>query len=272
MKFALRLLAVCFVLGCAVPPLESAEPKRVLLIGQGPDGHPPKTHEFMAGTRVLQALLKDVDGLNVSVVNASEPWPDGPDLISKADGVVIFVSEGAKWAQSDARRWEALTKLAARGGGVVALHWGIGAKDPKYIAGYRQFIGGVHGGPDRKYSVLETNVKPAGDHPIARGIEPFRARDEYYHHLKFVQPEGTIDPVLTAAIDGEDHTVAWAWKRPDGGRSFGFSGLHFHENWEKNPYRRLVAQAVLWTNGLEVPNDGLKVEIDAEVLKLEPAK
>ena len=270
--FTRRLSVVVLALGCLASLTEAAERKQVLLIGQGPDGHPPKTHEFMAGMQVLEALFNEIDGLEVTTVDGSEPWAEGPDLVNKADGVVIFVSEGAKWAQSDARRWEALTKLAARGGGVVALHWGIGAKDPKYIAGYRELIGGVHGGPDRKYSVLETDITPVSEHSIAHGIEPFRARDEYYHHLKFVQPEGTVDPVLSAKIGDEKHTVAWAWQRPDGGRSFGFSGLHFHDNWSKEPYRRLVAQAVLWTNGLEVPKEGMKVEIDAGVLELGPAK
>src|SRR6185436_12982949 len=31
--------------------------KRLLIVGQGSDGHPSTTHEFMAGTRVLSELL-----------------------------------------------------------------------------------------------------------------------------------------------------------------------------------------------------------------------
>ena len=244
-----------------------AEPKQLLLVGQGPDGHPPETHEFIAGTRVIEAMLKKVDDLKITSVNGDEPWMEGPDLIGKADGVVIFVSEGARWAQRDARRWEALTRLAARGGGVVALHWGIGAKDPQYIAGYQKLIGGIHGGPDRKDNVLETDLTPS-DHAIAQGIEPFRAHDEYYYQLKFVQPTEQIARVLSAKIEGADQTVAWAWERPDGGRSFGFSGLHFHNNWKREPYRRLVAQAILWTNKLDVPNDGLTVDVPSEALEL----
>ena len=244
-----------------------AEPKQLLLVGQGPDGHAPETHEFMAGTRVIGAMLKDIGGLRITSVNGDEPWMEGPDLIGKADGVVIFVSEGARWAQRDARRWEALTRLAARGGGVVALHWGIGAKDPQYIAGYQKLIGGIHGGPDRKYQVLETDLTPS-DHPIAQGIEPFRAHDEYYYQLKFVQPSEQIVPVLKAKIEDIHHTVAWAWERPDGGRSFGFSGLHFHNNWKRKDYRRLVAQAILWTNKLDVPKDGIEVDVPSDALEL----
>jgi len=66
-------------------------------------------------------------------------------------------------------------------------------------------------------------------------------------------------PMLQVEIDGKLETVAWAWERPDGGRSFGFSGLHFHENWQVPEYRRLIAQAVMWTNRITIPKDGLAV-------------
>jgi hypothetical protein len=65
--------------------------------------------------------------------------------------------------------------------------------------------------------------------------------------------------MLQVEIDGKLETVAWAWERPDSGRSFGFSGLHFHENWQAPKYRRLIAQAVRWTNRVAVPKEGLGV-------------
>ena len=49
-------------------------------------------------------------------------------------------------------------------------------------------------------------------------------------------------------------------EREGGGRSFGFSGLHFHENWQIPEYRRLVAQGVLWTLDLPIPKDGIGVK------------
>ena len=62
--------------------------------------------------------------------------------------------------------------------------------------------------------------------------------------------------------------VAWCWERPDKGRSFGFSGLHFHANWKLLEYRRLVSQGVLWTLKLPLPRGGLKVEVKDEDLRL----
>ena len=103
-------------------------------------------------------------------------------------------------------------------------------------------------------------MTPIEKHPIAVGLAPFKLKDEFYYKLKFVQPEGSVKPVLTAKIDGESFPVAWSWDRPDGGRSFGFSGLHFHENWKRPEYRRLVGQGVLWSLKYELPKTGLTVE------------
>jgi type 1 glutamine amidotransferase len=244
-------------------------PKKLLLVGQGPDGHPPASHEYMAGLKVLEKCLKPVKGIEVTIVRADDPWKEGPELIGRADGVVIFLSEGARWFSADPKRQEALTKLAARGGGITVLHWGMGTKDAKYIDAFVQLFGGCHGGPDRKYKELEVEARPAdAGHPILAGIDKFRVRDEFYYELKFVKPEGAVKPLLLVPIDGKEQVVAWAWPRPDGGRSFGFSGLHFHDNWKLPEYRRLVTQGVLWTLKLPVPKEGLPVEVTAEDLKL----
>ncbi len=243
-------------------------PKKILLIGQGPDGHPPATHEYMAGLKVIGKCLKPVDGLEVITVRADEPWKEGPELIGRADGVVLFLCEGGKWVNQEPKRWEALLALTKRGGGIVGLHWAIGTKDAKNIDAAKLVFGGCHGGPDRKYQVLETTLTPAApQHPICTGIDSLRVHDELYYRLKFAN-DARIQPLLKARIDGNDETVAWAWERPDGGRSFGFSGLHFHENWKQLAYRRLVAQGILWTLKMPIPKHGLAVDVSDKDLTL----
>jgi type 1 glutamine amidotransferase len=262
-------LAVAISVGFSPTNSFSAEPaKKLLIIGDKPDGHPAKTHEFMAGAKVLSELLQKTDGLEVTVVDGKEPWPEGPDLIRKSDGVVIFVSQGGMWAQNDSRRHEALVKLAARGGGISALHWGIGAKDDKYIEGYQQLIGGIHGGSNRKYTKLKTKLTPAKDHPITRGVKTFEIDDEFYYQLKFAK-DGKLTPIIQVELDGATETVSWAWERLDGGRSFGFGMLHYHANWQDKSYRHIVSQGVLWTMKIGVPNDGVDVSVSDAVLKLQ---
>jgi type 1 glutamine amidotransferase len=272
MKHVLFALVPCVFLAgprswADAPP--AAAPVKLLLVGSGPDGHPAQTHEYMAGLKVLAKCLKDVPGLEITTVRADEPWKEGPELMARADGVVLFLSEGARWMNHDPKRREALAKVAARGGGLVVLHWAMGTKDAKNIDSCLKLLGGCHGGPDRKYKVLETDAAIADrKHPITTGIKDFRVRDEFYYRLKFIKAEKGVHPLLQVTIEGQRETVAWSWDRPDGGRSFGFSGLHFHDNWRLQAYRRLVAQGVLWTLKKPIPKDGLPVEVAKEDLEL----
>ncbi len=59
-----------------------------------------------------------------------------------------------------------------------------------------------------------------------------------------------------ASRAGEKQTVAWAYDRPDGGRSFGFTGGHYHWNWANDDMRRLVANGIRWTAGDEIEPHG----------------
>ena len=191
-------------------------PKKLLLLAQGPDGHPPKTHEYKLGQQILQKLLAKTPGLETTIVIADEPWREGPELLAKADGAVLFLAEGAKWLHQDPKRLTAFQDLAKRGGGLVALHWAMGTRDAKNIDGWVDLFGGCHGGPDRKYKVLATDVKVAAPkHPIARGLKDFKVRDEFYYDLKF--PRGrqgpgrrSCRPTSTAA----PRPSRWAWQRP----------------------------------------------------------
>jgi hypothetical protein len=149
----------------------------------------------------------------------------------------------------------------------------MGAKDAENIEAFANLFGGCHGGPDRKYQVLENAAVSVADakHPAAAGIKNFIVREEFYYKLKLPKGDHAVKPLLTAKIDGADETVAWTWERPDGGRSFGFTGLHFHENWKREEYRRLVTQGMLWAMRFPVPPGGFDVKLPAAVLELDEA-
>ena len=248
-------LAILLLIGLSVPLRAEERSKHVLLLCQGPDGHPPATHEYAVGIQLIADSLADVPGLKVTVANADGAWPEGPALIRESDGVVMFLSQGAKWIHEDPRRLEAFGQLAGRKGGFVAIHWAMGTKDARHIAGFLELFGGCHGGDDRKYKVVDTRVmRPAPDHEIVRGIGDFEIHEEFYYSLKFVDAANHVEPILQAEIEGKQETVSWAWQRSDGGRSFGFSGGHFHENWKREEYRKLFKQGVLWTLSIKIRN------------------
>ena len=67
----------------------------------------------------------------------------------------------------------------------------------------------------------------------------------------------------------------WAVDRPDGGRGFGFTGGHFHINWQNDDFRRTILNSLCWIAGVDVPKDGVNsAGVDeAEInLNLDPKK
>jgi len=264
------LLTVVLIVALTTSIGRAEDTKKVLLLGQKRD-HPAGSHEYVPGLNVLAKSLQGVPGLELSIHDADEPWPEGPELIAGADAIVMFLGQGSRWEQLDPRRLKALQQLAARGGGIVGIHWAIGGKDAKYIPIHLQLMGGCHGGPDRKYIVTKTPIDVnvvLPRHPITTGVGDFRVKEEFYYRLKFAK-QGTVRSLLTAQIEGNTETAAWAFERPDGGRSFGFGCMHYHSSWGLVPCRRLIAQGLLWTLKLPIPKDGLPVEITEEDLKLE---
>jgi hypothetical protein len=263
------LLVLIVIVIAAASVAQGGETKRLLLIGQGPDNHPKGTHEYAAGMQVLGKCLSGVPDLEITQSRADGDWPEGRELLAKADGAVLFVSEGAKWLNSDPARRTAFAALAKRRGGLAVTHWGMGTKDATNIEPFVALFGACHGGPDRKFKVIESLVRIAApDHPVSSGLTDFTVKEEFYYALKREPAAKDFTPLLTVEIDGNQEMVAWAWKRPDGGRSFGYSGLHFHELWRRAEYQRFLSQGVLWTLDITPPAAGFPVELTSADLHL----
>ena len=71
----------------------------------------------------------------------------------------------------------------------------------------------------------------------------------------YVSPRGPYDHII--AESGRAETMMWVYERPDGGRSFGFTGGHTHANWGDVNQRRIMLNALLWLAKVEVPAKGV---------------
>jgi len=105
-------------------------------------------------------------------------------------------------------------------------------------------------------------------------------KDEWYYHIQFSKP---ITPLLQAhpptatlgkdgprsgnpsvrkaLADGIPQTLAWCREDENGRRFFGFTGGHYHHNWDNPGYRKLVLNAIAWLAGAEVPAQGVTSKI-----------
>ena len=164
----------------------------------------------------------------------------------------------------------AFDRMLAEGVGVVALHYGV--EVPVGSAAARSMLGAIGGYFETHWSVnphWEANYLSLPEHPISAGVRPFKQLDEWYFNMRFVTPAVGVTPILAAvapahtmerwngAHSGNDavrklvasgvpQVTAWAYERPGGGRGFGYTGGHFHENWQHEDARGLVLNAITW--------------------------
>jgi len=267
--------AVLLVLVTAVGAATAADKDaRTILCIAGPASHGYGTHEHYAGFTLLgRRLEKNVPGFKVVTHRG---WPKEAGVLDGASALVINCNGGGGHLMLP--HMDQVQALMAKGVGLGLLHYATVV--PKGDAGDRAkaWIGGYH---ETHWSVNPTwtaEFKQLADHPVTRGVRPFAIKDEWYYHMRFLDGMTGVTPVLTAvppdatrtrkdgAFSGNPHVrarmgqpehVAWVRQRPDGGRGFGFTGLHWHWNLAHDDFRRLLLNAMVWVAGGKVPEGGV---------------
>jgi len=257
-----------------VQPSDQSLTKIALVAGR--PSHPPGEHEFFAGSAVLMGLLKQND---IAPVMARNGWPKDPKTFEGARAVVFYMDGGLGHPILQDKHLDVVQKLIDRGVGFVNLHYAV-EYPKKHGKEVLRWLGGYY---ETGYSINPTwtaHFKSLPDHPITRGVKPFTIEDEWYYNIRFAPGMKGVTPILKATPPdstrgteaarkhpGREEIVAWAYERPDGGRSFGFDGGHFHRNWGDKNFRRLVVNAILWTAKVKVPEGGARVDLDPADLK-----
>ena len=254
----LAALALC---GARVP---EAEPTRILLIGKDRD-HPFRTHEYMADSKLLARCLEQTEGVKCVVSNG---WPKDAAAFEGVKTIVLHTRMGGDVLFHASHREQARA-LLKKGVGLVAIHWATGASADERGELYLKALGGWFSARTfSRYLVRKTVLKRAApDHPVCRGWKDYELREEYYIKLRFVPG---AKPVFTTVIDGEEYAIGWVYERPDGGRSFGTVGGHFHGNFGIEEFRRGIVNGILWTAGVAVPEGGAPCAITAKDMELPP--
>jgi type 1 glutamine amidotransferase len=247
-----------------------------IVIVAGRQSHGPGEHEFFAGSAILMKLLKQTPG--VFPVLARDGWPKDPKTFEGAKAVVFYMDGGGGHPIIQKDHEEVVQKLIEQGVGFVNLHYAV--EYPKSKSDHiLAWLGGYYETGFSTNPHWKADFKSLPEHPITRGVKPFDIQDEWYFNIRFAPESKKVTPILKAVppddkrgtpaakeFKGREEIVAWAFER-DKGRSFGFTGGHFHRNWGDENFRRLVVNAILWTANVEVPKDGAKVELDPEDLK-----
>jgi type 1 glutamine amidotransferase len=278
----LRLLLLSFAAVLSLP----AADKNVLLIA-GPPSHGPGQHEHNAGVQLLQKCLAGVPGLKTAV--ALNGFPQNLAALDTADAILIYADGGPKHVALQEENLAALRRAMDRGAGLALVHYAV---EPTIEKGEKEFLAWIGGAFEINWSVnpiWDASFTTLPVHPVTRGVRPFTLRDEWYFNMRFVEGMKGVTPILSAAptpdtmsrkdgphegnpavrakvAQGEPAVVAWTFERANGGRGFGFTGAHFHQNWGNDDFRRLVLNAILWTAKMDVPAGGVASRVTEEDL------
>jgi type 1 glutamine amidotransferase len=261
--------------------------KKVVFIA-GRASHGPGEHEHRAGCMLLADHLNK-SGLPIEAVVVTNGWPQDESVFEGAAAIVMYADGGG--GHPAIPHLAKLRIMASKGVGIGCIHYGVEVPKGEPGEAFLDLIGGYF---EPHWSVnphWDGSFKDLPDHPIARGIDDFQIRDEWYYHMRFRENMEGVTPILTdlppedslSRPDGahsgnpdvraavlerkEPQHVMWAYERPEtlgGGKAFGFTGGHFHRNWQHDDHRGVVLNAIAWMAGVEVPESGVPSETPSD--------
>ncbi len=253
--------------------------KRIVFLA-GKPSHGYGSHEHLAGCRILASAISAA-GRSIQCDVYPGGWPDDESVLEGASSIVMYCDGGAR--HPALLHLPALTKHMDRGVGFVCLHYGVEVPAENGGREFLQWLGGYF---EMNWSVnphWTADYKQLPTHAVTHGVQPFSANDEWYFHMRFqpemkgvtpilsaVAPESTMarkdgphsgNPAVRAAVARKlPQHMAWVYDRANGGRSFGFTGGHYHWNWGRPEILKLVSNAIAWTAHVDIPADGLPVK------------
>ncbi len=245
----------------------AAGPVKIVLVAGRPS-HGPGAHEFNAGVLLLEKMLKE--NKNVDPVVVKGGWPENETVFDGAKAVFFYMDGGDRHPFLTGNRLQTMKRLMDAGVGFGCMHYCVEIPKDKGGEELLDWLGGYY---ERLYSqnpINEVEVTQASPkHAISRGWKTFTGKDEWYYKIRFRDNDKRVTPILTAQLPKDQpatETLMWATLRSNGGRSFGFTGGHYHTNWGIADFRRMVVNALLWTAKVEPPKSGAMANLTADDL------
>lgn len=229
-------------------------------------------HDYLAGCTLLAALLEQTAGVRAIVVRNG--WPQDESVLDRARSLVVYSGGGRKLSVlGSAARIDRVQRLIDCGTGIVMIHQAVSCM-PEFAGRMASWLGGAHVAGESARGHWRTRHQQFPAHPVTRGVEAWEIKDGWLNAIQFVDGMRAVTPLVWsgraqrgASTGGAADVVSWAYDRPDGGRSFGFTGLDAHSAWSAAGVRQLLVNATLWSAGLTVPEQGAPCAIDEAALR-----
>jgi Trehalose utilisation len=257
--FGMTLISLFSVQGVA--QTTKSTHKIVLIAGEITKVDAVGHHDYPAGVRCLDSLLKQTPGMECTIVD--DGWPTNEAVFENAKSIVFYTDGGGKQAfLSSAARIKKLQSLADEGIGIVMIHQAVDFPD-EFGDQAKSWLGGAYLKGKSGRGHWDSSHVDFPTHPVTRGVTAWKINDGWLNGIEFVADMKGITPLLWSGkkyagsrAGLQEDIVAWLFERPDGGRSFSFTGLDAHSAWKLDGMRQLVVNGVLWTARIEIPAGG----------------
>lgn len=260
--FVVLFLLCASILLAGVPP---RRPHVVFVTGD----HEYSSEETMP---IIAGELEKRYGIRTTVLKA---YPDenaeanipGLEALNQADLAVFFL----RWRQLPKEQLAHIRKYLDSGKPVVAFrttthafNYPKGHELERWNAFASDYLGGPPGWGNGHYhyghrSSTDVEIIPeAANHPILKGVDKsFHVRSWLYHVLPNYPPRDAVRLLVGKAINPErkdavENPVAWTWRNKAGGKVF-MTTLGHPEDFNIEPFQRLVVNAVHWALGKPIP-------------------
>lgn len=281
------ILVTGLVISAGFKEEAQSETIKKLVVVAGRPSHGPGDHEFNAGCLLLIKCLKEATPeLEVAFVRGG--WPKDTKVFNDADAIFLYMDGGGRHPAIQPERLKFLGELMSKGVGLGCAHYAVEVPVGDPGDAWKEWIGGHYEHQFSCNPFWTPKYETFPDHPIANGVQPFSVRDEWYMNMRFrperkgvvsilqakpsddvrdgpyVYPKGPYKHIMDNT--GRPETMMWAVEREDGGRGFGFTGGHVHNNWGDPNYRKVMLNALVWMSGLDVPENGISSKVTPEDL------
>jgi quercetin dioxygenase-like cupin family protein/type 1 glutamine amidotransferase len=272
------VLAALFLVSApaAAAATATASPPTIVLIGGDKQGYLRTEHDYPDGILAIERLIKgspQLQALNPVIKAFPAGFPTDLSQIADADVVLVYFGMDYRPPRmtnplEEPTRRAAMQRLMAKGAGLIALHQASTVPDQTSAVPFADWLGAVRFGmADRSTEIAPVRISAAAS-PVAYGLKDFNYLDEFYPTVTF-STTTKVTPILTAKVHVQirnnrpvfdepptDHVIAWAAERPNGGRSFGFTGTHYLATFDQPEIRTVLLNAILWTAKRDVPPGG----------------
>ncbi len=225
-----------------LPAARAADPPLRILVLSGQNNH-----DWRTTTPKILSILTNTGRFQITVTDHPKQF-DAPTL----KDYDALLSNWNNFGQADTNQWsvkarEAFLGFVREGRGLVVVHAGS-SSFPEWNE-YHELVGGAWGAGTGHGGIHRFEVRMAiADHPITRGIPPFKTTDELWHRIASRASKTVLATAFSSPQyggSGSDEAVAFTTKFGQG-RCFNLVLGHDVRAMESAGFQALLTRGTEW--------------------------